>query len=251
LFVYLRLQGDDTYDYLVEDLVNNGHPVFRINLKDIYDLGGEFFRWEMATAVAGHIMGINPFDQPNVESAKIQARRMLDEYRKTGKLPEPEALLETDSITVYSDQVGNEIDEITNGFLSQAGQDDYVAIQAYIYPATGASTALNTLRLKIRDRLKIATTLGFGPRFLHSTGQIHKGDGGRGLFIQITADDALDIPIPDELGSSTSATSFGILKASQALGDRQALLDAGRRVIRFHITGNIIAGINRITGGIL
>ncbi len=251
LFAYLRLQGDDTHDDLVDDLVANGHPVCRINLKDIYDMGGEFFRWEMATAVAGHIMGINPFDQPNVESAKIQARRMLDEYGKTGKLPEAEPLLETDGITVYSDLKGNEIDEIINSFLSQAGPDNYAAIQAYINPATEASSALNILRLKIRDRLKIAATLGFGPRFLHSTGQIHKGDGGKGLFIQITAEDIMDIPIPDELGSSTSDVSFGILKATQAMGDRQALLDAGRRVIRFHITGDITAGINRITESIL
>jgi glucose-6-phosphate isomerase len=250
MFAYLRLQGDDIHDDLVNELANNGYSVCRINLKDIYDLGGEFFRWEMATVVAGHIMGINPFDQPNVESAKIQARRMLDEYRRAGKLPEPEPLFETDGITVYSDLKGNEIDQITNAFLSQAGPDNYAAIQAYINPATGASSALNTLRLKIRDRLKIATTLGFGPRFLHSTGQLHKGDGGRGLFIQITADDAMDIPIPDEPGSSTSATSFGVLKASQALGDRQALLDAGRRVIRYNITGDITAGIDRITKAI-
>ena len=250
MFAYLRLQGDDIHDDLVNELANNGYSVCRINLKDIYDLGGEFFRWEMATAVAGHIMGINPFDQPNVESAKIQARRMLDEYRRAGKLPEPEPLFETDGITVYSDLKGNEIGQITNAFLSQAGPDNYAAIQAYINPATGASSALNTLRLKIRDRLKIATTLGFGPRFLHSTGQLHKGDGGRGLFIQITADDAMDIPIPDEPGSSTSTTSFGVLKASQALGDRQALLDVGRRVIRYNITGDITAGIDRITKAI-
>jgi transaldolase/glucose-6-phosphate isomerase len=250
LFVYLRLEGDDTYDDFVDELTDSGHPVCRINLNDIYDLGGEFFRWEMATTVAGQIMGINPFDQPNVESAKIQARSMLDEYKRTGSLPKAEPLLVTDGIAVYSDLTGGGIDEVLNGFLSTAGPGDYAAIQSYINPYIGASAALGTLRLKIRDRLKIATTLGFGPRFLHSTGQLHKGDGGRGLFIQITADDALDIPIPDEAGAHSSTVTFGVLKASQALGDRQALLDAGRRVIRFHITGDIAAGINRIAGSI-
>ena len=251
MFVYLHLEGDDTHDVFLNDLSDKGHPVCRIDLKDTYDLGGEFFRWEMATAVAGHVMGINPFDQPNVESAKVQARGMLEEFRETGKLPEPEALLESGDITVYSDLKGDGIDEITNRFLAQAGPGDYVAIQAYINPFTGASAGLNFLRLKIRDRFRIATTLGFGPRFLHSTGQLHKGDGGRGLFIQITAEDVVDTPIPDELGSSASSTSFGTLKASQALGDRQALLDAGRRVIRFHITGDIRTGINRIAESIL
>ncbi len=246
LFVYLRLDEDNTYDDFVDDLTGNGHPVCRINLKDIYDLGGEFFRWEMATAVAGQIMGINPFDQPDVESAKIQARSMLDEYRRTGRLPESEPQLVTDGITVYSDLTGGGIDEILNDFLSTAGRGDYAAIQAYINPYTGVSASLNTLRLKIRDRFKLAATVGFGPRFLHSTGQLHKGDGGNGLFIQITSDESIDIPIPDELGSPASSTSFGVLKASQALGDRQALLDAGRRVVRFHITDDIAAGIERL-----
>lgn len=246
LFAYLRLEGDRTYDDLVDALAGRGHPVCKINLTDVYDLGGEFFRWEMATAVAGHVMGINPFDQPNVESAKTQARGMLEEYRRTGRLPEIEPLISVDGISVFSDVRGSGMDELTSRFLAQAESGGYVAIQAYINPFTGASAALDRLRLKIRDGLGIATTLGFGPRFLHSTGQLHKGDGGKGLFIQITADDEIDLPIPDEPGGSASSTSFGALKASQALGDRQALLDAGRKVIRFHISGDIAEAINRI-----
>ncbi|NOY86973.1 MAG: bifunctional transaldolase/phosoglucose isomerase [Deltaproteobacteria bacterium] len=247
LFVYLRLDGDDTHDAAIDRLSGAGHPVIRINIKDLYDLGGEFFRWEMATAVAGHIMGINPFDQPNVESAKIQARVMLEEFKKEGKLPELTPTLEENGMVVYSSRKWTTLSEALNGFLALAQPGDYAAIQAYIAPTEGFAVLLDEFRTTIRDRWKIATTVGFGPRFLHSTGQLHKGDRGNGLFIQITSDDTTDVPIPDETGSDVSTVSFGILKAAQALGDRRALLDAGRRVIRFHLTGDVADGIQTLT----
>lgn len=250
LFVYLRLDGDDTHDAAMDRVSGAGHPVISINIKDLYDLGGEFFHWEMATAVAGHVMGINPFDQPNVESAKIQARGMIEEFKKEGKLPELTPTLEKNGIAVYADRKWTTLSEAINGFLALAQPGDYAAIQAYIAPTEEFAALLNEFRITIRDRHKIATTVGFGPRFLHSTGQLHKGDGGNGLFIQITSRDAVDVPIPDETGSDASNVSFGVLKSAQALGDRRALLDAGRRVIRFHLSGDLADGIQTLTRNI-
>jgi transaldolase/glucose-6-phosphate isomerase len=221
LFVHLRLNGDPTHDAGVQALEDAGHPMIRLNLHDPYDLGGQFFLWEMATAVASHRLGINPFDQPNVEAAKVLARRMVAEYTERGALPSGESAPLTAGAL--------------NEFLAQAQPGDYIALQAYLQPTAETDTALAALRIHLRDQFRLATTVGYGPRFLHSTGQLHKGDAGHGLFIQFTADDPRDAPIPDEAGSPDSSITFGVLKAAQALGDRQALLDAGRRVIRFHL----------------
>ncbi len=246
LFVYLRLAGDRTYDDAVQSLKDTGHPVIQINLDDPYDLGGEFFRWEIATAVAGHVLGINPFDQPNVESAKDQTRQMLSVYGKDGALPDRKPTLKEEGITVFSDLKVNSLSEALNRFLDQAGPGDYLSVQAYIKPSEDAWSLLQHMRLRIRDRLGIATTLGYGPRFLHSTGQLHKGDSGRGLFIQIISRNSADLPVPDEAGSGKSSITFGVLKAAQAMGDRQALLDVGRKVISFELGDDIIGGINRL-----
>jgi hypothetical protein len=248
LFVYLRLAGDRTYDEPVQSLKDGGHPVIQINLDDPYDLGGEFFRWEVATAVAGHVLGINPFDQPNVESAKNQTRQMLSVYGKDGALPERKPTLKEDGTTVFSDLKVKSLSEALNRFLDQAEPGDYLSIQAYIKPSEDAWSLLQHMRLKIRDRLGIATTLGYGPRFLHSTGQLHKGDSGRGLFIQIISRGSNDLPVPDEAGSGKSSITFGVLKAAQAMGDRQALLDVGRKVISFELQNDIIGGIKRLNG---
>ncbi|OIP35607.1 MAG: transaldolase [Deltaproteobacteria bacterium CG2_30_66_27] len=247
LFVYLRLEGDDSLDGAVQDLENAGHPVVRLRLKDPYDLGGQIFLWEMATAVAGHRIGINPFDQPNVESAKILARRMLDDYRKEGRLPSLVPTLRAGGIAVYGDVLAETPGDALIAFLGQALPGDYVALQAYVQPGAGIDHALLALRSFLRDRYKMATTVGYGPRFLHSTGQMHKGDAGRGLFLQWTADDPLDVPIPDEAGSPASSVTFGILKTAQALGDRQALLDAGRRVLRIHLGPDPLVGFTSLT----
>ncbi len=243
LFVYLKISGDTTYDKIVSTLEKEGKPVVRVELADLYDIGSEFFRWEVATAVAGHVMGINPFDQPNVESAKIQARRMLDEYRSSGRLPVTKPALSGVGMEVYSDLPVDSPGGSMQLFLSLSQPGDYVALQAYVNPVPETALALGELRHAIRDRYHIATTVGFGPRFLHSTGQLHKGDGGNGLFIQITADDVQDLPVPDEPGKDNSSITFGVLKAAQAMGDRQALMDAGRRVIRFHLKGDVVEGI--------
>jgi hypothetical protein len=203
-------------------------------LRDVYDLGAHFFLWEMAVAIAGYRMCINPFDQPNVESAKQQARRMVEAYKSSGELPDAPSEAPTA--------------QILESFLRQARPGDYVAIQAYVQPVEQTDRALQSLRRRIRDETRLATTVGYGPRFLHSTGQLHKGDAGNGLFVQLTCEAVTDIPIPDEAGEPGSSVTFGVLKAAQALGDWQALRGAGRRVIRFDLGQNVVGGIVRLSG---
>ena len=232
-FIHVRLDADAAYDRAVATLEESGHPVIRLNLHDPYDLGGQIFLWELAVAVAGHRLGINPFDQPNVETAKVQARRFVAAYASSGTLPPSEsAPLATGTL---------------RDFLAQAVPGDYVALQAYVQPTMPTNRALARLRRHVRDRTRLATTVGYGPRFLHSTGQLHKGDAGNGLFIQLTAGDAQDVPIPDIAGETGSSISFGVLKAAQALGDYRALLDAGRRVIRFDLGEDVLGGLATLT----
>lgn len=233
LFVHLALAEDASQKAALDALVQAGHPVVALSLADRYDLGGQFFLWELATAVAGARLGIQPFDQPNVEAAKRVAREMVAAYERQGVLPE----VETAPLTGAA----------LTAFLAQGKPGDYVAIQAYVTPTPEADAALRTLRLHIWERTRLATTVGYGPRFLHSTGQLHKGDGGNGLFIQLTSEAVQDLPIPDAAGDSASSISFGVLKAAQSLGDRQALLDAGRRVIRFNVGTDAVAGIRSLT----
>ncbi len=250
LFAYLRLRGDSTHDASVRALVEAGQPVVRLDLRDPYDLGAEFVRWEIATAVASQRLGIKPFDQPNVESAKKAARAAVEGYKATRRLPALVADVEDEGVTVYWGRRAASVAEALSAFLKQARQGDYVALQAYLPPCEETTAALQGLRIAIRDRLKTATTLGYGPRFLHSTGQLHKGDGNQGLFIQITADAPRDAEIPDDPGEGASSMTFGVLEMAQALGDRQALLDAGRRVIRFHIAGDVASALAKLTAAV-
>ncbi|MGH3090098.1 MAG: bifunctional transaldolase/phosoglucose isomerase, partial [Rubrobacteraceae bacterium] len=231
-FVRMALRGEEggETERLLDELRNLGHPVFEIALDDAYDLGGEMFRWEVATAVAGQRLGINPFDQPNVESAKAQARKMVAEYRERGELPEPEPTVEEGEVAVYLSGEASSVEGALGGFFDGVRPGDYVALQAYLPPSEEATAALQHMRASLRDRFGVAATAGYGPRFLHSTGQLHKGDGGNGLFVQITAENDEDAPIPDEAGEKEAALTFGVLEAAQALGDRRALLDADRRV---------------------
>lgn len=229
LFVYLHLRQSTAAAPLLLKLEQAGHPVVRIGLDDLYDLGGQFMLWEVATAVAGHILGIQPFDQPNVEAAKVLARQMAAAYQETGQLPAVES-----AVPSY---------ETWRNFLAQFRPGDYVALQAYVPPTPETEAALQRLRRQLRDRYRAATTVGYGPRFLHSTGQLHKGDAGNGLFIQFTSDPVQDIPIPDEAGRPESSMTFGVLKMAQALGDGRALQEAGRRFIRFHLGTDVAGGL--------
>jgi len=196
--------------------------------------------------VAGYRLGINPFDQPNVEAAKVLARQMVSDYQESGILPEGKPIISLDGISVYGNLPAQAGNAPLAAFLSSAQPGAYVSLQAYLQPNPDTDAALLELRQSIRERTKLAVTSGYGPRFLHSTGQLHKGDGGKGLFIQFTSENVQDLPIPNEAGEQASSISFGVLEAAQALGDRQALLDAGRKVIRFHFSSDVPQGLARI-----
>jgi transaldolase/glucose-6-phosphate isomerase len=243
-FAYVRMEGDenDVLDKGIDALEAAGHPVVRIGLDEREDIGAEFFRWEMATAAAGAVLGINPFDQPNVEAAKIKARELLKAFQETGSLPSDTPVLVEDDIEVFggTGKSASSMQDVFADFLKLVRPGDYVALMAYIPRSGDTDMILDGLRLALRDRLKAATTLGYGPRFLHSTGQLHKGDGNKGLFVQITHRPESDIPIPGE------AYSFGTLVSAQALGDYQALAERGRRLMRFHIRGDLTAGLKHI-----
>lgn len=249
-FVYLRLEGDATHDSAVRALEEAGFPVVRFYLDDVYDLGGQFFLWEMATAVAGYRLGINPFDQPDVEAAKVLAREMVAAYRKDGRLPELKPSLKVNNTAVYGDVEAENPGEVLMRFVSRAEEGAYIALQAYLHPTRETDRALAELGTKLRDTFKLAVTIGYGPRFLHSTGQLHKGDAGKGLFIQFTSRSPRDVGIPDEAGSAESAMTFGVLEAAQGLGDRQALLDSGRKVIRFEFETDVEAGLEKLAAAL-
>jgi glucose-6-phosphate isomerase len=250
-FVCIQLAGDEAQQDVINYLEKAGQAIIKITLRDVYDLGCQIFLWEMATAVAGHVLGINPFDQPDVEAAKVLARKMIVQYRETGSLPVEVPVLSSEGIAVYGDCPAHSPGDALNIFLGSALPNGYIALQAYLQPTAETDAALLRLRIALRDRCHLATTMCYGPRFLHSTGQLHKGDGGRGVFLQLTADDPRDVSIPDDMGQPGSSLSFGVLKAAQALGDRQALRNAGRPVIRFHLGGDIAGGIDVLTQAVL
>ncbi len=246
IFVHLTLDSirSRTLDTKVAALEQAGHPVVRIRLRDRFDLAGEFFRWEVATAAAGAVLGINPFDEPNVAESKENTRNVIETFEKTGRMPSPDPALAENGIAVFGNMaLGKKrlLKDTVVGFLDQARPGDYLAIMAYLERSEAVEAPLQEIRHWSRNRLRIATTLGFGPRFLHSTGQIHKGGGGKGLFLQITAEDETDLPIPDE------RYSFGQLKKAQALGDFQSLESRGFRILRIHLTGPVVKGLDRLT----
>jgi transaldolase / glucose-6-phosphate isomerase len=243
LFVALHTVDQQLDHRALDLLAAAGHPVIRLELRDPFDLGGQCFLWEMATAAAGARLGINPFDQPDVEAAKAFARQIVARFLESGSLPEEVPDFTEGEVALYGKGSGKTLREKVSGFLADGNPGDYIAIQAYLPTTPGTDAALQQIRRFIRDRYRLATTIGYGPRFLHSTGQLHKGDAGQGMFIQLTADDPVDLPIPDEAGGRSSRLTFGILKAAQAMGDRQALLDRGRRVIRLHMRKGATGGL--------
>jgi transaldolase/glucose-6-phosphate isomerase len=249
LFIHMHLLGDESQSAAINNIMDAGQPVIDLQIRDRYNLGGQFFLWELATAIAGYRLGIQPFDQPNVESAKLRARQMVATYKAKGKLPAEAPLLERDGIQVYGDATiiqAKTPDEALAQFLAQARPGDYITLQAFVAPNPDTESALQALRTRLRDRYRLATTSGFGPRFLHSTGQMHKGDAGNGLFIQFTDQPVHDLPIPDRAGAPESSIQFGVLVLAQALGDRQALLDAVRRVVRFHLQGDVAETLRKL-----
>ncbi|MDD5233025.1 MAG: bifunctional transaldolase/phosoglucose isomerase [Syntrophales bacterium] len=221
-----------------------GHPVISLRLSDPCDIGGQIFLWEAATALACHLLGINPFDQPNVESAKSATRNIVSEYIETCAVPVPAPEIISDGISV-SGWRAETPESALREFVAGAKDGDYVALQVFIEPSRELDIILADLRNRIRIFSRKAVTLGYGPRYLHSTGQLHKGDRGNGLFVQFTADDLQDASVPDDPMSDASSITFGVLKKAQALGDRKALVLARRRVIQFHFD-NAEKGLRRL-----
>lgn len=244
-FVYIRLEGstDTELDNRVQALEESGMPTILITIDNLLGLGEEFYRWEMATAVAAAILNVNAFDEPNVTESKRLTGEALRYFEENGDFPEDPCLVEENGIRLYGDdglETCADTVELLRAHFDRGRDGDYVALLAYL-PAEGEIPgALQQLRNMLGRKTGAATTLGFGPRFLHSTGQLHKGGPNSGLFIQFTCDDPADLPIPG-LGYS-----FGILKRAQALGDMQALKAHERRVVRCHIGGDVVAGLKRI-----
>jgi len=250
VFAYLRLAADQDSEHerAIAALEAVGHPVVRITVHDRMQLGQEFFRWEMATAVAGSIIGINPFDQPDVEAAKVKTRDLTEAYEQTKALPEQRAFFEGDGIRLFADPHNEAAlkPQATNlaaalkAHFGRIGAGDYVALLAYIDRNPAHIDAMQRLRRIIRDRTKAATCVGFGPRFQHSTGQAYKGGPNSGVFLQITCDDREDLPVPGQ------SYTFGVVKEAQARGDFQVLAERGRRALRTHVTSDLDAGLDTL-----
>ena len=251
LFAYLRLAADrhEEQEWGVAALEAAGHPVVRITVNDRMQLGQEFFRWEMATAVAGSIIGINPFDQPDVETAKIKTRELTEAFEKGGALPEERAFFEGEGIKLFADPrneatlkpQATSLTGALKAHLGRIGQGDYAALLAYIERSKAHIDIVQRIRRTIRDRTQAATCVGFGPRFQHSTGQAYKGGPNSGVFLQITCDDPEDLPVPGQ------SYTFGIVKAAQARGDFDVVAERGRRALRAHITGDLDKGLETLS----
>jgi transaldolase / glucose-6-phosphate isomerase len=242
VFAYIHTEHatDVAVEAKVATLEKAGHPVVRISMADVHDLGAEFFRWEIATAVAGSIIGINAFNQPDVEASKIATRNLTSEYEQKGSLPAEKPVLEDSGIKLFTDEKnatdlarGAGGDRSLSGYLKahlgRMGAGDYFAVLGYIQMNAEHAKTLQAIRHAVRDKKRVATCLGFGPRFLHSTGQAYKGGPNSGVFLQITCDDAVELPVPQQ------KFTFGVVKAAQARGDFQVLADRGRRALRVHL----------------
>lgn len=245
LFVYLRLAPEHRHeqDEAIATLIDAGQPVVTITLHSKRQIAQEFFRWELATAVAGAFLGIDPFDQPDVEASKVETRKLTDAYNKTGKLPAEQPFAEHGPFAFFADKTnaaalkGDSAEAILKAHFDRVKAGDYVALLAYIERDAATREWIQHTRLKIRDAKTVATAAEFGPRFLHSTGQAYKGGPNTGVFLQITADDAHDLPVPGE------NYSFGVVKAAQARGDFDVLAERGRRALRVHIRGSLKDGL--------
>ena len=247
LFAYLRLANkpNKAQDEAVAAIEKAGHPVVRIALPNVYALGQEFFRWEIATAVAGSIIGIDAFNQPDVEASKIETKKLTSQYEATGSLPPESPFFVSKDAKLFADDKnaaalsgGKTLGEILKTHLSRIGAGDYFAVLGYIPMNAENEKALQAIRISVRDAKKVATCLGFGPRFLHSTGQAYKGGPNSGVFLQITCDDASDLAVPGQ------KYTFGVVKAAQARGDFAVLAERGRRALRVHLGKNLKSGLN-------
>jgi len=249
VFAYLRLakENNRAMDAAVTALEKAGHPVVRIVVGTKLDLGQEFFRWEIATATAGSVIGINTFNQPDVEASKIETRKLTSEYESTGKLPSEAPFFEDQGLKLFADEKNaaflknnSNLTDVLRAHLGRIGAGDYFALLGYIQMNDAHEKSLQAIRHQVRDAKRSATCLGFGPRFLHSTGQAYKGGPNSGVFLQLTCDDAADIPVPGQ------KFTFGIVKAAQARGDFAVLSDRDRRALRIHLGKNVKGDLAKI-----
>jgi transaldolase/glucose-6-phosphate isomerase len=256
LFIDLRTEGesDAAHDEKLAALERAGHPVIRIVMKSIEHIGQEFFRFEMATAVAGSVLGINPFNQPDVEAAKIKTRELTAAFEKSGALPMERPVMSSAKVDIYTDDknaadlrragADGDLDSWLKAHLGQISAGDYFALLGYIERNPAHIDRLQDMRLAVRDKRRVATCAEFGPRFLHSTGQAYKGGPDSGVFLQITADDAKDLAVPGQ------KASFGVIKAAQARGDFDVLTERGRRALRVHLKGDLETGLKMLDSAI-
>jgi transaldolase / glucose-6-phosphate isomerase len=257
IFAYLRLEGaaDAAQDAKVAALEKAGHAVVRIAVADTYSLGQEFFRWEIATAVAGSILGINAFNQPDVEASKIVTKQLTAAYESSGSLPPEKPIVEEAGFKLFTDEANaaalakaastgpasdGALKSYLRAHLARVGTGDYFALLGYVEMKAEHEALLQSLRMAVRDRKHVATCLGFGPRFLHSTGQAYKGGPNSGVFLQITCDEAHDLPVPGQ------KYTFGVVKAAQARGDFQVLAERKRRALRVHVGSDVQAGLAKL-----
>jgi len=255
LFVHLALKGrPDPRNAAIQALADAGHPVVRIEVADSYAVAQEFFRWEIATAVAGAIMGIHPFDQPDVEAAKIATRKLTDEYEESGTMPDETPILDDAGIKLFADAANaaqlaalaeaQTLEAYLKAHLGRLGPGDYAALLAFLPMNPKTQSILEGSRLVIRDAKHAAVCLGFGPRFLHSTGQVYKGGPNTGVFLQVTCDESHELSVPGK------RYGFGIVKAAQARGDFAVLAERGRRALRVHLGPDPVAGLERLASAI-
>jgi hypothetical protein len=260
IFVYVRYSEtiDSSQDAKVAAIEAAGQPVVTIEISDLYEIFGQFFTWEVATSVAGSVMGINPFNQPDVESAKIETRALTAAYEETGKLPERAAIFEagvkeggiklyaTDAYaaTLKAAGAGQSLQSYLRAHLNQIHAGDYFAALAYLPMFPEHEAAIQGLRHAVRDTKHVATCLGFGPRFLHSTGQDYKGGPNTGVFLQITADHAVEVEIPGQ------KLTFGVVIDAQAAGDLAVLESRGRRALRVHLSADVANGLRTLAAAV-
>jgi transaldolase/glucose-6-phosphate isomerase len=255
-FIDLRTESEDdsAHEARLAALEAAGHPVVRIVMKGIDHIGQEFFRFELATAVAGAVLGINPFNQPDVESAKVKTRELTAAFEKTGALPPESPVVRTAEADLFTDETNaaalrklgadGDLGSWLKAHLSRSAAGDYVALLAYLERDKAHIEALQDMRLKVRDRRRVATCAEFGPRFLHSTGQAYKGGPDSGVFLQVTADDDKDLAIPGQ------KASFGVVKAAQARGDFDVLAERGRRALRVHLKGKLTGALSALNAAL-
>jgi transaldolase / glucose-6-phosphate isomerase len=250
IFAYIKFAGDNdkTVEGVVSALEKAGQPVVRIVMNDLYDLGQVFFQWEIATAVAGSVIGINAFNQPDVEASKVVTRELTSEFEKTGSLPAEKPILEGDGFKLFTDETnaqallkdGNSVGSVIRQHLDRLKPGDYFGLLAYIPMFPEYEAVLQEIRKAVVEAERVATVLGFGPRFLHSTGQAYKGGPNSGVFLQITCDEAQDLPVPEQ------KYTFGVVKAAQARGDFQVLIERHRRALRVHLGPDVKSGLNHL-----